>query len=111
MIILGLGILSQHLPAVERIEHKVRQEEFRLEEHERQAVLIIQLLHQLEATIIKNFGQKLGEKLVKEVLIHHWQYINSRISMNDFEAVTEELHKVMNEVRNHAEETMGASVH
>jgi len=106
-----MSLLTPHLPALKRLEQRVEKQDFIIKETHLKAERVVEKFKELEVLIIKNFGQKIGEELVEKLLKPHQNFINSRISMNQFDDVEQRIKVIEKQVEKFAISHAGAFVH
>jgi len=106
-----MSILRKHLPALRRLEKRVENQEFLIEQNHIKAQKVLEKFKKLERLIIKNFGEKSGEEFIEKVLKPHWEFINSRISLNHFDEVEDRIKRIEAQVKEIALSHSGAFFH
>ncbi len=104
-----MSIFKTHVPALGRLEERIERQEFVLKRAYEEGQRVLYLIEELEQFIIKNFGKEKGEEYVEKFLKSDLAFINSRISMNEFEAAEDRINKIMKQTEEIAVSNSGVA--
>ena len=89
-----MNFLRKHIHSLVNLEKKIDRQDFILKQTHEKGVRVLHLMEELEQFIIKNLGEQKGQEYIETFLRDDLAFINSRISMNEFDTVEAKIHKI-----------------
>ncbi|MBN2142380.1 hypothetical protein JW711_03540 [Candidatus Woesearchaeota archaeon] len=86
-----MGLFKRHIYSMNVLEKRLRDQDKALAKQEAEAKVLMRELEQFEEKILQRYGEKEGEKIIKESFKAHFDKLNSLIGTFRFIEAEEKL--------------------